>query len=113
MHDLLKHGNVHSIPMHLESNFFLKPSHVESGEELEEAISEAELHGHFVGGARLHSAVGWHYFGLCEDASRFFQAYDRRDFYRAYTHALQRRRVYTPTLQHWEGPFRQGGRGGG
>jgi len=55
--------------MRLENNFSLTSADAESKEELQEASSEVELHGYFMGGTRLPCAFGWHDFSLFEDTS--------------------------------------------
>ena len=50
--------------------------YAEGEAELQEASSEAELHGHSLGGTATPGA-GWHVFSLFEDTNRLFSAGDR------------------------------------
>ena len=59
--------------------------YAEGEDELQEASSEAELHGHSLGGTDNPGMVGWYVFWLFEDTSRLFSAGDRCYFRSAYT----------------------------
>ena len=48
--------------MHLGNELTLMSIYAEGEEELQEASSEAELHGHSLGGTGSPGAVGWHVF---------------------------------------------------
>ena len=71
--------------MHLKNALTLTSIYAEGEEELQEASSEAELHGHSLGGTDSPDAVGWHVFWLFEDTSRLFSADDWCHFRSAYT----------------------------
>ena len=77
--------NVSLVYMHLRNALTLTFIYAEGEAELQEASSEAELHGHSLGGTGSPSAVGWHIFWLFEDTSRLFSAGDRCHFRSAYT----------------------------
>ena len=71
--------------MRLGNALTLTSIYAEGEAELQEASSEAELHGHSMGGTGSPDAVGWHVFGLFEDTSWLFSAGDRCHFRSAYT----------------------------
>ena len=71
--------------MRLGNALTLTSIYAEGEEELQEASSKVELHGHSLGGTPLPDAVGWHVFWLFEDISRLFSAGDRCWFRSAYT----------------------------
>ena len=70
-HKLIHSENVSSVYMHLGNALTLTSIYVEGEAELQEASSEAELHGHSMGGTGSPGAVGWHLFWLF-DTSRLF-----------------------------------------
>ena len=71
--------------MRLGNALTLMSIYAEGEAELQEASSEAELHGHFLSGTGSPGAVGWHVFWLFEDTSRLFSADDKCRFRSAYT----------------------------
>ena len=71
--------------MRLGNALTLTSIYAEGEEELQEASSEAELHGHSLGGTGSPGVVGWHVFWLFEVTSRLFLAGDRCRFRCAYT----------------------------
>ena len=62
--------------MRLGNALTLTSIYAEGEEELQEASSEVELHGHSLRGTATLRAVGWHVFSLFEDTSRLFSADD-------------------------------------
>ena len=62
--------------MRLGNALTLTSIYAKGKEELQEASSEAELHGHSLGGTATPGTVGWHVFSLFEDTSRLFSASD-------------------------------------
>ena len=71
--------------MRLGNALTLMYIYAEGEAELQEASSEAELHGHSLGGTGSPGVVGWHVFWLFEDTSQLFSVGDRCYFRSAYT----------------------------
>ena len=60
--------------MRLGNALTLTSIYAEGEEELQEASSEAELHGHSLVETATPGAIGWHVFSLFADTSRLFSA---------------------------------------
>ena len=70
--------------MRLANELTLTSIYAEGEAELQEASSEAKLHGHSLGGTGSPGAIGWHVFSLFKDTSRLFSTGDRCHFRGAY-----------------------------
>ena len=82
---LFRSENISLVYMRLENALTLTSIYAKGEAELQEASSEADLHGHSLGGTDNPSAVGWHVFWFFEDTSRLFSAGDRCHFHSSYT----------------------------